>query len=271
VLKSFTGSDGAYPYASLVLADNTLYGTTSSGGDFDYGVVFSGTLLSITTPPLTQTAEAGTAPCLWVGAASLAPGLAYQWFLGAATNALVGATNALLELANVQPAQAGTYTVVVTNLGFALTSAPVSLSVIPPVQRRTIPALALTGGAGNLLHLEYADSLVAPPQWFSLTNVTLSGGPQLCFDLSQPLPAQRFYRAWQTNGPQPALDMSLVTEIPLTGAIGSSVRIDYINQFGPTNAWVTLDTVTLTNTTQVYFDLTMFRRPTRLYRLVAAP
>jgi hypothetical protein len=42
-------------------------------------------------------------------------------------------------------------------------------------------------------------------------------------------------------------------------------------QLGPTDAWVTLDTVTLTNSPQLYFDLTMFRQPTRLYRLVAAP
>ena len=33
VLKSFTGSDGAQPYAGLVLAGSTLYGTTQSGGD----------------------------------------------------------------------------------------------------------------------------------------------------------------------------------------------------------------------------------------------
>jgi len=45
----------------------------------------------------------------------------------------------------------------------------------------------------------------------------------------------------------------------------------YINQFGPTNAWVTLATVTLTNATQPYFDLTTWRQPARLYRLVAVP
>ena len=49
------------------------------------------------------------------------------------------------------------------------------------------------------------------------------------------------------------------------------MRVDYINAIGPTDAWVTLDTVTLTNTPQLYFDVTSFRQPTRLYRLVAVP
>ena len=49
------------------------------------------------------------------------------------------------------------------------------------------------------------------------------------------------------------------------------MQIDYINQFGPTNAWVTLDMVTLTNSPQLYFDVTMFRQPARLYRLVGSP
>jgi uncharacterized repeat protein (TIGR03803 family) len=272
LLKSFTGSDGADPWAGLVLAGSTLYGTTTYGGDFNDGVVFSLACLSITTPPWTQTAETGTAPWFWVEVTNTPPeATCYQWYFSG-TNALGGATNSYLGLTNVQPVQAGAYTVVVTNVVGALTSAPALLSVIPPVERRLVPAVGLTGGTGSLLHLEYADSLVAAaPRWFSFTNVTLGGGPQFCFDLGQLLPAQRFYRGWQTNGPRPKLDMSMATEIPLTGAIGSSVRIDYINAIGPTNAWVTLDTVALTTWPQLYFDVTAFRQPTRLYRLVALP
>jgi hypothetical protein len=194
----------------------------------------------------------------------------YQWFFSS-TNALGSATNSYLALANVQPFQAGAYTVVVTNLGGAVTSAPALLSVIPPVDRRVVPAVHLPSGTGDLLHLEYADNLATAPAWSSFTNVTLGSGPQLCFDLSQPLPVQRFYRTWQTNGPQPVLDMSLAAEIPLTGAIGRSVRVDYINAIGPTDAWVTLDTVLLTSTPQLYCDVTAFRQPTRLYRLIAVP
>jgi uncharacterized repeat protein (TIGR03803 family) len=277
VLKNFTGSDGATPYAGLVLAGSTLYGTTYYGGDFGDGVVFSLAGLPITPPsitklPLTQTAEAGTAPYFWVTVTNTPPEATYyQWYF-TGTNVLGSATNAFLRLTNVQPAQVGAYTVVVTNLVAAVTSAPALLSVIPPVDRRVVPAVQLPGGTGSILHLEYADSLVAmAPQWSSFTNVTLGSGPQLCFDLSQPLPSERFYRAWQTNGPQPALDMRLASEIPLAGAIGSSVRVDYINAIGPTDAWVTLNTVLLTNATQLYFDVTAFQQPTRLYRLVALP
>ena len=63
----------------------------------------------------------------------------------------------------------------------------------------------------------------------------------------------------------------MVPAITLTGNIGHSVRVDYINQFGPTDAWVTLATVTLTNASQLYFDLSAVKQPQRLYRLVQIP
>ncbi len=40
VLKHFTGSDGAWPDAGLVLSGSTLYGTTSLGGSSNKGTVF---------------------------------------------------------------------------------------------------------------------------------------------------------------------------------------------------------------------------------------
>jgi uncharacterized repeat protein (TIGR03803 family) len=45
-----TNSDGARPYAGLILSDNTLYGTASVGGSSGYGTVFSLTLGSASTP-----------------------------------------------------------------------------------------------------------------------------------------------------------------------------------------------------------------------------
>ena len=40
VIKHFTGSDGAEPWASVTLSGSVLYGTTFFGGVFDSGTVF---------------------------------------------------------------------------------------------------------------------------------------------------------------------------------------------------------------------------------------
>jgi hypothetical protein len=53
--------------------------------------------------------------------------------------------------------------------------------------------------------------------------------------------------------------------------VGDSLRLDYINQTGPTDAWVPLDTVTLTSTSQLYFDVSVLSQPGRLYRIVPVP
>src|SRR5207247_2645475 len=37
----YTNSDGAYPVAGLILSGNTLYGTTTDGGSWNNGTVFS--------------------------------------------------------------------------------------------------------------------------------------------------------------------------------------------------------------------------------------
>jgi hypothetical protein len=147
------------------------------------------------------------------------------------------------------------------------------LSVITPIVRKTVPAISLTCSVGTCLHLRSASTPCTAASWQDLDVVTLTNSPQVYVDLTDPSPPYRFYRAWQTNVPSvvPMLQMGLATEITLTGAISSNVRVDYINQYGPTDAWVMLDTVTLTNTTEPYFDFTMFHQPARLYRLVPVP
>jgi hypothetical protein len=87
-------------------------------------------------------------------------------------------------------------------------------------------------------------------------------------------PPQWFYRPWQAGRPSIVPSLSppgLVPALTLTGNIGGSVRLDSTNRFGPTDAWVTLDTVTLTNTSQLCFDVSALGQPQRLYRLVQVP
>ncbi|MGA2865423.1 MAG: choice-of-anchor tandem repeat GloVer-containing protein [Verrucomicrobiota bacterium] len=154
VLKSFTGSDGGRPGAlvpdaprgGLVLAGSAVYGTTAGGGDFGCGVIFSldwgPNPPPIIVAPQSQTIEAGGSVAFRIEVANLGP-VAYQWIFNG-TNALDGATNSVLQLANLQLAQAGAYAVVVTNSYGAVTSAPAILDVIP---LGTTPVASCTQGA----------------------------------------------------------------------------------------------------------------------------
>jgi hypothetical protein len=220
---------------------------------------------TILVPPATQTAEAGSTVRLSVRSAG---GPVYQWLFNGTP--ISGGTNSSLRLPAVQASQAGSYTVWLTNLAGAITSSPAMLNVIPPVERRPAPALTLTGQPGTFLNLEYAEAL--PPQnWLALDSVALINSSQFYFDPSAPLPERRFYRASQISGLPPMLDLRMVPAITLTGTVGTSVRLDYINAIGPTNAWVSLASVVLTNTSQLYFDSSASGQAPRLYRVIPLP
>jgi hypothetical protein len=198
--------------------------------------------------------------------------LFYLWRLND-TNLMSWSTNCDLELTNVQFSQSGAYTVVMNNELGAATSGPALLNVIVPIERRPVPGVKVTGEMASLLNVDYASVLSPAPNWTTLGSVSLTSTSQYYFDLTLPLPPQRYYQAWQTGTPgaMPPLDLHMIPAITLTGDIGDSVRLDYINQFGPTDAWFTLDTVTLTNTSQLYFDTSAPGQPERLYRLVQVP
>jgi hypothetical protein len=66
----------------------------------------------------------------------------------------------------------------------------------------------------------------------------------------------------------PVLSVQMVPAITMVGGVGTTYRLDYINAFGPTNAWSPLATLTLTNDPQLYFDTNAIGQPTRYYRLV---
>jgi hypothetical protein len=160
-----------------------------------------------------------------------------------------------------------------SNLFGAVTSAPVALNVIPTAPRRPVPGVQVTGPGGAWLNVDYANGLQPAPMWTTFGSVSLSSTSRFCFDLSTPLPAQRFYRAWPigTSAVVSALSLNFVPAITLTGNIGDQVRLEYINQIDPTDAWTTLDTVTLTNTARLYFDVCAIGQPPRLYRVAGEP
>ena len=268
-LSEFAGSA---PHGGPALVGRTLFGTTYRGGHSDSGVLFQLVMPvppTIQQPPVTQTAEAGSSVRFSVVAGG-DPDLAYQWQFNQ-TN--LDCHAASLDLTNVQPAHGGEYSVLVTNRFWPAARAPAFLNVIPPVEHRLVPGVLATGEPGGLLNLDCTDALDAPAPWLPVGTVIMAGTSQWCFDTSAPLPPERFYRAWQTGTPGviPSLSLHWIPALTLTGNIGSQLRADGINQFGPTDVWFTVDTVTLTNTSQFYFDVLAVGQPPRLYRLVPMP
>jgi hypothetical protein len=239
-------------------------GSASDIGAYEYNLPI------IEMPPRTQTAETGSAAVFSTTTSGFPPPTC-QWFFNG--NALTNSTSSVLRLADVGPSHLGAYTLVVSNVDGSVTSAPALFNVIPVVDRRPVLGVKVAGETGSLLNVDYANALSPSPNWATLGSVSLTSTSQFYFDLSAPLPPQRYYRAWQTGTPSvlPSLNLNFVPAITLTGTVGDSLHLDYINAIGPTDAWVTLDTVTLTNTSQLYFDVTTIGQPLRLYRIVPLP
>lgn len=121
------------------LADNTTYyyrvravnsaGTSASSNVI--AVTTNAAALAITTQPASQSVIQG-ANVTFTVAASSSTALSYQWRHDGANLTSPSATTATLVLNNVQPADAGSYDVIVTNAAGPVTSNPATLAVEPP-------------------------------------------------------------------------------------------------------------------------------------------
>ncbi|MEY2881946.1 MAG: hypothetical protein RLZZ15_4326 [Verrucomicrobiota bacterium] len=123
----------------------------------------------IATHPSAQTVAAGATATFTVVATGT-PTPTYQWRHGGAN--LPGATNATLTLANVQPANAGAYDVVVSNLGGTVTSAAAALVVNFAPVLTTAPAARTVVAGRNVTFAVLAAGQPAPLyQWYKGTAV----------------------------------------------------------------------------------------------------
>ena len=66
----------------------------------------------------------------------------------------------------------------------------------------------------------------------------------------------------------PSLGINMVPAISIAGTIGAVYQLEYVNMLGPTNDWQLLETVTITNNPQYYFDVSAIGQPKRFYQLV---
>jgi len=145
----------------------------------------------VSVTPSTRTAGVGSRADFIVSATGVAP-LSYQWYFG--PDPIPGATNQSLTLDDVQLAQSGNYSVVVTNAQGSATSQPVTLNVIPSIGIETVPALTLNGALGSTYRIDYINAAGPTNAWAQLATVTLTNLHQFYFDLSAIGQPARFYR-----------------------------------------------------------------------------
>ncbi len=126
---------GWYYYSSTMIDEPAIYSRALSAAEIQAiyqagsaGKCTTGVAPTIIVPPASQAAVVGSSATFTVTAAGTPP-FSYQWrFSG--TN-IAGATGTSLTLSNVQPAQAGSYAVLVTNAFGSITSSSALLTVNP--------------------------------------------------------------------------------------------------------------------------------------------
>lgn len=116
----------------------------------------------------------------------------YQWLFNG--TALPGATAATLTLTNTGHAQAGFYSVVVSNQAGSVTSAVVQL-LFNFLTLNFYAGLSIDGEAGQRFQVQFVPEFGGSNSWQMLTNVTLTTAPYLFIDPESPRVPRRIYRA----------------------------------------------------------------------------
>jgi hypothetical protein len=119
--------------------------------------------------------------------------LSYQWQKD--TVPIAGAIGSSLVLTNLQMADAGNYSVVVTNDYGTTTSSNAYLTMKPAgVSLALYAGITIDGVVGLTYGIQYTTDLSNTNSWQGLVNVTLSVPTMLWFDLQPATQPQRYYR-----------------------------------------------------------------------------
>jgi Immunoglobulin domain len=201
-------------YMSTLTADGQLI---ASGGQ--------GTISAVYNPALNITELTGLAPTgpdtpvfslqpsnsvVSVGGtatltAAASPATGYQWLFNSVPltdgNGISGSTTATLTIANFNAAEAGNYSVTVTNTAaVSQNDRNYASSQVVSVSAESFnlyPVITINGVNGSTYVVQYANSLTPPVTWNTLTTVTAGAGPLQVVDTATPLNISRFYRVVQ--------------------------------------------------------------------------
>lgn len=141
---------------------------------------------TINQQPLSQTVPLGATATFNVFASGV-PAPSYQWQFDGVN--LDGATNNSLTLTNVQPSQAGTYRVLVSNTAATVTSADAILTVVEPPSITTQPlSQVVVAGANVALSMAVGGTAPFSFQW-RFGGVSLAGATNQTLNLTNIQPA----------------------------------------------------------------------------------
>lgn len=189
-----------YPWGVAVDSAGNVYVADNGNNTIRIGTnIFPAPL--IITGPMSQTALAGANVTFNVVAGGTPP-LSYQWLFNSIP--LPGQTNATLTLVNMQVAQAGLYTVTVSNLAGTVTSPSATLTVTTAITLLAIQLklpqylangqfqMTLAANTNQAYVIQVSTNLTS---WLDWTNVSPISLNTLLADPDAMKYRQRFYRA----------------------------------------------------------------------------
>jgi GH25 family lysozyme M1 (1,4-beta-N-acetylmuramidase) len=205
VVSAQSANAGTY----AVVVTNSLGSATSANATLTVNIP-----PSITTQPANQTVTQGQAASFSVVAAGTTP-LSYQWQFGGAN--ISGATTSGYSISSAQPANAGNYDVVVTNVAGAVTSATATLTVNVPPSITTQPANAtVTQGQNATFSVVAAGTTPLSYQW-TFNGGNISGATASSYTVVNAQPANAgTYAVTVTNvaGTVASANASLTVNVP---------------------------------------------------------
>ena len=167
--------------------------------------------ISITTQPQAQTAGLGRSVTLTVAAFGGGP-LLYQW-RKSGTN-IPGATNATLTIINVQPGDAGSYTVTVSNIVGTVTSNAATLTVNVAPTISTQPASQTVNAGTTATFTVGATGTPAPGYQWRKDGVAITGATSATLTLTNVAPtAAGSYTVVVTNAAGPITSAAAVLTV----------------------------------------------------------
>jgi hypothetical protein len=164
--------------ANVTITAPPIIGDTLFRNGLPGATVSSGGTLVLSVP---TNAVAGTGP------------FTYQWFLNGML--IPTATSSTLTVNGFLPANAGGYSVQISNVAGSSTSVAVPVST---ADIAFFGGVTIDGPANARYRLEYLADITNTNSWTTLTNIVHAGGKQFYIDTTSPGTQRRFFRAVPT-------------------------------------------------------------------------